>query len=181
MRPRLILLAILALPFVARTSGAEELKVGDAAPQFTAKTQDGTDFDLASRKGQWTVLYFYPKAGTPGCTKQACAFRDSITLIREEGAEVYGISTDTVESQAAFHKEHQLAFTLLADPDGVVTEKYGAKMPMMTLAKRWTFIVDPTLTIRQVQHDVDPAMDAQRVAAEIARLKGAAATAAPPS
>jgi peroxiredoxin Q/BCP len=101
-----------------------------------------------------------PKAGTPGCTKQASAFRDGITVIRSEGADVYGISTDTVEAQAAFHKEHQLAFTLLADPDGTVTNAYGAKMPLLTMSRRWTFIIDPALTIRQVQHDVDPALDA---------------------
>ena len=107
-------------------------------------------------------------AGTPGCTKQADAFRDNIKAIRDQGAEVYGISTDSVEAQADFHKEQQLVFILLADPDGVVTEQYGQRRcRCCTLAKRWTFIIGPDLTIRQVQHDVDPTMDAQRVAAEI--------------
>lgn len=176
MRSTLLALTLLAfLPFAASGSAAE-LQAGDPAPAFTAKTQDGSEFSLVSRKGQWTVLYFYPKAGTPGCTKQACAFRDSIKVIRAEGAEVYGISTDDVEAQAAFHKQHHLAFTLLADPEGTVTEAYGAKMPLLTISKRWTFIIDPTLTVRQVQHDVDPAQDAQRVAAEIASLKRAAGT-----
>jgi peroxiredoxin Q/BCP len=178
MRTICFAVVLAALIAVAPTAGADELQPGQAAPLFTAKTQDGTEFDLASRKGAWTVLYFYPRAGTPGCTKQACGFRDSIALIRDEGAEVYGISTDTVESQAAFHKEEQLGFTLLADPDGVVTKKYGAKMPLLTMARRWTFIIDPTLTIRQVQRDVDPALDAKRVATEIARLK-ASGTPAP--
>jgi len=176
----LLAMALLGLTAGTRATAADELQAGQAAPLFTAKTQDGADFDLASRKGQWTVLYFYPKAGTPGCTKQACAFRDNLALIRDEGAEVYGISTDTVESQAAFHKEEQLGFTLLADPDGVVTEKYGAKMPLVTYAKRWTFIIDPALTIRQIQRDVDPSQDARRVAAEIARLKGSAVATPPP-
>lgn len=171
MRTLLIAAAVLAAVPVASVCAAVELKPGDPAPLFTAKTQDGSDFSLESRKGQWTVLFFYPKAGTPGCTKQACAFRDSINVIRAEGAEVYGISTDDVEAQAAFHKEHNLAFPLLADPEGTVTELYGAKMPLITIAKRWTFIIDPTLTIRQVQHDVDPPKDADRVAAEIKRLK----------
>jgi len=164
--------AALSVALLAAPAGAVELKAGDAAPLFTAKSHDGAEFDLASRKGQWTVLFFYPKADTPGCTAQACAFRDSIKVIRAEGAEVYGISTDTVESQAAFHEKHRLAFPLLADPDGAVTKAYGAKMPVMTMSKRWTFLIDPTLTIRQVERDVDPAMDAQRVAGEIARLKG---------
>jgi peroxiredoxin Q/BCP len=168
--------ALLALSSLAPAADAAELEAGQPAPRFTAKTQDGTDFDLASRTGKWTVLYFYPKAGTPGCTKEASAFRDNIALIRDQGADVLGISTDTVESQAAFHKEQQLVFTLLADPDGAVTEQYGAKMPILTMAKRWTFIIDPTLTIRLVERDVDPAMDAQRVASEIARLKDTSAT-----
>jgi len=179
MRSILLTVAVLVLGLASAGAGAE-LKAGDPAPLFTAKTQDGGVFSLASQKGQWTVLFFYPRAGTPGCTKQACAFRDSIKVIRDEGAEVYGISTDSVEDQAAFHKEHHLAFPLLADPDGTVTEAYGAKMPLLTMSKRWTFIIDPTLTIRQVQRDVDPAQDAQRVAAELARLKQAAQPTPPP-
>jgi peroxiredoxin Q/BCP len=168
-----ILLVGGALVCAPMSRAATELKPGDAAPLFTAQTQGGETFDLASRRGQWTVLFFYPKAGTPGCTKQVCAFRDSVRTIRAAGAEVYGISADTVEAQAAFHKEHQLAFTLLADPDGTVIAAYGTKMPLLPMSKRWTFIIDPELKIRQVQHDVDPALDAQRVAAEIARLKNA--------
>ena len=179
MRLSFVVVSLVALTAAARAACAAELQAGQPAPLFTAKTQDGIGFDLASRKGQWTVLYFFPKAGTPGCTKQACAFRDNIALIRDQGADVYGISTDTVESQAAFHKEQQLPFTLLADPDGAVTEKYGAKMPLLTMAKRWTFIIDPTLTIQLVERDVDPAKDAQRVAGEIAHLKSGAPPSAP--
>ena len=171
---RALFAIVLPVMLLVSPALAVELKPGDAAPLFTAKTQDGGDFRLEDRKGQWTVLYFYPKAGTPGCTKQACAFRDGIGAIRAEGADVFGISTDTVESQAAFHREEHLAFTLLADPEGTVTKAYGAKMPILTMSKRWTFIIDPTLTVRQVQHDVDPSEDAKRVAAEIARLKGGA-------
>jgi thioredoxin-dependent peroxiredoxin len=163
--------AIVCVALAGAGPALAELKAGDAAPLFTAKTQNGEVFDLASRKGQWTVLYFYPKAGTPGCTKQACAFRDGIKPIREEGAEVYGISADTVEAQAAFHQEHHLGFTLLADPDATVINAYGAKMLLLSMAKRWTFIIGPDLTIRQVERDVDPALDAQRVAASIASLK----------
>ena len=172
---RALFATVLPVVLLFASAHAAELKAGDPAPLFTAKTHDGKDFALKDRKGQWTVLYFYPKAGTPGCTKQACAFRDGIAAIRAEGADVFGISTDTVESQAEFHRDEHLSFTLLADPEGEVTNAYGAKMPILTMSKRWTFIIDPTLTIRQVQHDVDPAEDAQRVAAEIARLKGGAA------
>ncbi|MGE3497667.1 MAG: peroxiredoxin [Candidatus Binatia bacterium] len=161
----------IALFTPASTRAAVELKPGEAAPLFTAKTHSGEDFDLASRKGQWTVLFFYPKAGTPGCTKQVCAFRDSVEAIRAQGAEVFGISADSVSDQAAFHKAHQLGFTLLADPSGAVVQAYGARMPNGNMARRWTFIIDPELKIRHVERDVDPALDAQRVSAQIARLK----------
>lgn len=167
-------LAACLIVLLAAVAAAEpELEPGAAAPLFTAKTHTGADFDLAARKGQWTVLYFYPKAGTSGCTKQADAFRDNIEVIRGAGAEVYGISTDTVEDQATFHEAEHLDFTLLADPDGKVTTAYGAKMPLLTMSKRWTFIIGPDLTIRNVDRDVDPSKDAQRVASEIARLKSA--------
>lgn len=156
---------------LATAAAATELEPGDKAPRFTAKTHTGEDFDLAAREGQWTVLFFYPRAGTPGCTKQVCAFRDSIEKIRAEGAEVYGISTDDVEAQAKFHAEHRLGFPLLADPQGTVTNAYGAKMPLLTMSRRWTFIIGPELKIRHIDRDVDPAVDAERVAAAIARLK----------
>lgn len=148
-----------------------ELKVNDLAPVFTAITHTGSAFDLNSRKGKWTVLYFYPKAGTPGCTAQACAFRDSIGKIRLLDAEVYGISADSVAEQAAFHKQHNLNFMLLADPDDKIVNLYGAKMPLVKFSKRWTFIVGPDLKIKNVMKDVDPVLDSARVAKEITELK----------
>ncbi|MGZ4998804.1 MAG: peroxiredoxin [Methylomonas sp.] len=159
------------LPFVVSTH-ADALTVGQPAPQFQLKSQDGREVSLASRRNQgWTVLYFYPKAGTPGCTTQACAYRDAIRAIRNQNAEVYGISTDEVQDLLDFHRKHHLSFTLLSDPDARVAEDYGVKMPVLTLAKRWTFIIDPALTIRQIDDDVDPALDAQRVAEALKRLQ----------
>jgi len=159
------------LPFVA-TAQAETLQVGQAAPTFQLQAQDGNQVSLAERKDKgWTVLYFYPKAGTPGCTKQACAFRDAIKTIRDQNAEVYGISTDEVKSLLSFHEKHKLTFTLLADPDAKITEAYGVKMPVVSIAKRWTFIIDPALIIRQIDNDVDPALDAQKVAESLKRLQ----------
>ena len=162
------------LLFFSLFSFAEDLKLNDTAPTFSAQAQDNTTFDLASRKGKWTVLYFYPKAGTPGCTKQACAFRDSINKIRDQGADVFGISADTVEAQAGFHKEHHLNFNLLADPDAKVIKLYGAKMMLLNMSNRWTFILDPDLKIKNILKDVDPVLDADRVAKEISNLKAAA-------
>jgi peroxiredoxin Q/BCP len=166
----LVFSALGALLF-AHSASAAELKLKDPAPLFTAKTHEGKDFDLSSRKGQWTVLYFYPKAGTPGCTKQACAFRDNIEKIRAQGAEVYGISSDTVEAQAGFHKEHHLNFPLLADPDSAVIKQYGTKMAVVGMSKRWTFIIDPDLKIQVIAKDVDPVVDSEKIASQIAELK----------
>jgi peroxiredoxin Q/BCP len=163
----------------ASITHAANIKVGDNAPLFKVKKQDGSDFDLASRKGSWTVLYFYPKAGTPGCTKQACAFRDNIKKVRAAGAEVYGISSDTVAAQAAFHKEHKLSFDLLADPEDKALGAYGTKIMGLSFSKRWTFIIDPELKIRSIDKDVDPALDAVRVAAKVTELRAASVPSAP--
>ncbi|MEO5668090.1 MAG: peroxiredoxin [Bdellovibrionota bacterium] len=164
-------LLVLVSALAANPVEAETLKVGDAAPSFTAKTHEGKDFDLKSRSGKWTVLYFYPKANTPGCTTQACAFRDNIKKVRSQGAEVFGISTDNVKDQAAFHDEHHLNFDLLADSDAKVSNLYGTKMWGIKMSQRWTFVINPQLKIGAIEKDVDPVMDADRVAKTIEELK----------
>lgn len=150
---------------------AQEVKVGEPAKKFKVSTDEGKEFNLESRKGKWTVLYFYPKAETPGCTKQACAFRDSLKSIRALGAEVFGISVNSVKEQADFKKNHNLNFTLLADEKGEVTKLYGTKMLGLNLSKRWTFIIDPELKIVDINTDVDPVMDAKQVAEKIKKLQ----------
>ncbi|MDO9183194.1 MAG: peroxiredoxin [Bacteriovorax sp.] len=150
---------------------AADLAVDSAAPIFKLQTHKGTEFNLESRRGKWSVLYFYPKAETPGCTKQACAFRDSIKKIRALDADVFGISSDNVADQAAFHKNHNLNFILLADDKSEVAKLYGSKMLVLSMSKRWTFIIDPDLKIRSIDKDVDPVVDAEKVAAKIAELK----------
>jgi len=151
-------------------SSAAELKVGMAAPLFQTVTNTGEKFELKDRKGEWTVLYFYPKDDTPGCTKQACAFRDSIDVLRKESSEVFGVSKDTMESHQKFVEKYHLNFPLLADPEGKIIKMYGVS-GLLGFAKRWTFIIDPNLTIRAIQTDVDPASNAQAVAEEIQKLK----------
>jgi len=150
---------------------AKELDMGEEAPKFSLKNQDGQEFKLESREGHWTVLYFYPKADTPGCTKQACAFRDNIDKIRALGAEVYGISVNTVKDQSLFHKKYGLKFDLLADEAGQVTRLYGAKMPILTIAKRWTFLIDPKLRIRSIDKTVDPVKDPSHVVEKLMALQ----------
>ena len=158
--------------FVAEKSFASDLKTGDMAPAVSLKNHEGYSFSLQERKGKgWTILYFYPKAGTPGCTKQACAFRDAADDIKKQNAEVFGVSTDTVEKQSAFHKEHKLSFQLLADPDGKAADAYGVKIPVVKLAKRWTFIIDPELKIRHINDKVDPLLDAKQMIAVLKSLQ----------
>jgi len=164
-------LALSWLPFISSAT-ADQISIGQQVADFSLQSDSGSEFKLSSRLGKgWTVLYFYPKAGTPGCTAQACAFRDSIEVIRKQNAEVYGISTDSVAALSAFREKHKLNFTLLADPDAKVTEAFGVKMPVLTMAKRWTFIIDPNLQLRWIDDDVDPALDAQRVAQRLQTLQ----------
>lgn len=145
--------------------------VGSPAPAVALKTHDGTDFTLESRRGKgWTVLYFYPKADTPGCTKQACTFRDGLKNLQAMGVEVYGISSDGVESLKKFHEKYHLNFTLLADPQAKVIEAYGAKTSFLNFAKRWTFLVDPDLVVRHVEKNVDPVKDAPQMTALVKKL-----------
>ncbi len=154
--------------FISSMTWGAELKVGDKAPTFKLKTQAGQNFDLNERKGLWTVLYFYPKADTPGCTKQACAFRDNLSQVKELGAEVFGISVNTQEEQKKFHEKHKLNFTLLADADGKVGERYGAKTSEARMSRRWTFIIGPQLDVMDIDRDVDPVSNPERV---VTRLK----------
>ena len=167
---RTVVMTALLLGFFGSGLGSD-LKVGDPAPRINLKTDEGTDFDLHSRKGRWTVLYFYPKAETPGCTKQACAFRDSISQIRMFGAELFGVSSDGLEALKKFKANHNLNFTLLADPGLDAIKRYGTKLPLLRMSKRWTFIIDPDLRIRAIEKDVDPVLDAKRVAEMLKELK----------
>ena len=161
-----LLVGFVAAPF----SSKAQVKVGDTAPDFKTKTHTGEDFHLADRKGHWTVLFFYPKADTPGCTKQSCAFRDNIEHMRNQGAEVFGISADSVEKQKSFHEKHHLGFTLLADPQSEIIKSFGTKMPGLKMSKRWTFLLDPDLKIAAIEKNVDPLLDAQRVAKQLKEL-----------
>lgn len=158
------------MAFVA-TASAADLSVGDRAPSFEVQNHEGKSFRLEQQKGRWTVLYFYPKAETPGCTRQAATFRDQLKSIQGQGADVIGISQDSVSAQAAFHQHLNLNFPLLADEKGEVIALYGTKMPIVSLSKRWTFVIDPELKIRNIQKDVDPEKDGEKMAGLIRDLK----------
>lgn len=169
----LVVFCMVTIAGVAHAASTN-LKAGDEAPSFTLPDQDGKSFNLADRKGKgWTVLYFYPKADTPGCTKQACGFRDAIKEIRAKNAEIYGVSVDSIADQKKFHEKHKINFPLLCDENGDVAGKFGVKMPVIGIAKRWTFVIDPELRIRNIDKDVDPAMDAKKTAKLLETLQGA--------
>jgi len=138
------------------------LEAGDRAPAFTLPDQDGNKVKLTELKGETVVLYFYPRADTPGCTTQACGVRDRGTDYERAGIRVIGISPDTVEAQRKFADKFDLKFTLLADADHAVAEKYGAWVEKSMYGRKYwgvarsTFIVDPKGKIAKVFPKVSP-------------------------
>jgi peroxiredoxin Q/BCP len=138
------------------------IEQGQTAPQFTLPDQDGNPVSLADFKGQTVVLYFYPKADTPGCTTQACGLRDSISDFNDIGVTVLGISPDPVKAVKKFHEGQGLNFTLLADEDHAVCDLYGTWVEKSMYgrtywgAQRSTFIIDPDGKVAKVFPKVSP-------------------------
>ncbi len=165
------LLTLFALAAVAR---AEVPAIGSAAPGFTLPDQNGAPRRLAEWSGRWVVLYFYPKDDTPGCTTEACSFRDDISLISALGAQVVGISVDDTASHKAFAEKHRLPFPLLSDASAAVARQYGALSDwlVMKVAKRYTFIIDPADRIAKVYLSVDPSRHSQEIVADLKLLQG---------
>ena len=130
---------------------ASSVKVGDKAPDFTLPAQSGEPVRLQDRLGERViVLYFYPKDNTPGCTAEACAFRDSHEVFTDAGAEVIGVSSDPVDKHAAFAGRHNLPFTLLSDRGGQIRKRYGVPAVLGLLPGRVTYVIDRQGTVRQV-------------------------------
>jgi len=145
---------------------------GDAAPDFNlpdAKLQTHT---LADYSGKWLVLYFYPKNDTPGCTKEACAFRDDLFQIEKLNARVVGISVDDTDSHAKFAKKYNLPFPLLADKEGKVADSYGALtiLGIIKIAKRYTYLIDPEGKIAKVYLSVDTSRHSQEIIDDLKKL-----------
>jgi thioredoxin-dependent peroxiredoxin len=130
---------------------ARGIQAGDEAPDFTLPSQAGEPVRLNDRLGERIiVLYFYPRDETRGCTAEACAFRDSHEVFAEAGAEVIGVSSDSVDRHAAFADHHKLPFTLLSDKDGQVRKSYGVPAALGLLPGRVTYVIDRTGTVRHV-------------------------------
>ena len=142
-----------------------EIKVGEKALNFTLLDQNNTSHTLSDYQGQWVVLYFYPKDDSPGCTTQACDFRDAVERIISSKALVFGLSVDSVESHKAFSEKFNLPFSLLSDESGEVSEAYESlrNFYVFKLSKRNTFIVDPAGNIAKIYLSVDPSTHAKMV------------------
>src|SRR5438105_554814 len=146
-----------------------KLKEGDKAPEFTATTNEGAKVSLSDFKGKNVILYFYPRDNTPGCTKEACAFRDDFAEFKKKGAVVLGVSTDSQKAHAKFVEKYKLPFTLLADEDKSIVKAYGVwgmKTFMgMTLpaTRRVTFLIGPEGRIKKLWPKVKPTEHATEV------------------
>ncbi len=145
------------------------LKTGDKAPAFTANDQNGNPVKLTDFKGKKVVIYFYPKDDTPGCTKEACNFRDNFNLLKKKGIEVIGISTDSVKSHGKFADKYELPFTLVADEDKTIVAAYGVWGEKKFMGKtymgtsRTTFIINEKGIIEHIITKVDTTNSTEQV------------------
>jgi len=152
------------------------LTLGDLIPDVSLLNESGVSVNLRSLQGSYVVLYTYPKNNTPGCTAEACSFRDSSAEISQAGAKIYGISGDSVASHAKFKAKHQLNFTLLSDPEHKVLQALGAWGEKMSFGKkrigiiRQTFLFDPQGILIQIWPKVSPQEHGAEIAAYLSSL-----------
>lgn len=146
-------------------------EVGKSAPALRLNDQTGKIVMLGGKTKNWSVLAFYPKAMTPGCTSEVCSMRDSFETLTTVGADIYGISLDSVQDQAKFVEKHGLTFPLLSDPDGSVAVKYGVLDPSGQYTKRVTFVIDDQGVLRKVIDQVDVKTHGEDLAALIEELR----------
>ncbi|MDK9713536.1 MAG: peroxiredoxin [Sulfuritalea sp.] len=172
------LVAVLSsLLVLGGAANAEVPAVGTVAPGFSLSDQNGATRRLAEWRGRWVVLYFYPKDDTPGCTAEACAFRDDLAQLTALGAQVVGVSVDDTASHRAFAAKYSLPFPLLSDATAEVARQYGALSDwlVMKLAKRYTFLIDPAGRIAKVYQSVDTSRHSAEIVADLKLLQGRAA------
>ena len=161
--------------FAAATTvawGSEVPAVGTLAPAFSLNDQNGREVTLDDLRGKWLVLYFYPKNDTPGCTEEACSFRDDMAQLTALGAQVVGVSIAETASNADFAKKYHLPFPLLADKEGSVAKRYGAYADWMVIryARRYTFLVDTQGKIAKTYLKVDTSKHSGEIIADLKQL-----------
>ena len=174
MKSRFLMMTLIAtlLTVAAPAVAGDNPEPGSPAPDFRLQDQNGEWHALADYRGQWLAVYFYPKDDTPGCTTEACNFRDNIYAFRAIGANVVGVSLDDVASHKAFAEKYSLPFILLADTDGEMARDYGVlrDWKLVQIAARESFIVNPDGIIVKHYEDVDPDTHTDEVLAELERL-----------
>lgn len=170
MHRRLLLSSVFCLSLGMGCASASLLAVGAKAPDLAGRDAAGQVVRLSQLNGKLAVVYFYPKDETPGCTKEACAFRDSYARFAANNVVIFGVSRDSEASHLKFRKEHELPFVLVADESGAVQHAYGVPTRYLVLAARMTFLVDAKGRIAHVWPDVDPALHADQVLAAVKAL-----------
>jgi peroxiredoxin Q/BCP len=160
-----VLLWALLLPALASAAPA----TGAPAPGFRLQDQHDAWVSLADQQGKWLVVYFYPMDETPGCTTEACEFRDNIFAFRKLGVNVLGISVQDVASKKEFAAKHSLPFSVLADTDKSVARAYGV-LSILGFARRETFVIDPQGRIARHYADVDPKQHSKQLLADLQAL-----------
>ncbi|MFJ3665928.1 thioredoxin-dependent thiol peroxidase [Streptomyces sp. NPDC090106] len=148
---------------------SERLQTGDVAPAFTLPDADGSDVSLSDHKGRKVIVYFYPAALTPGCTKQACDFTDNLELLTGAGYDVIGISPDQPEKLAKFREKENLGITLLADPEKTVTEAYGAYGEKKNYGKTYMGVIRSTIVVDE-EGKVERALYNVRATGHVAKI-----------
>ena len=167
-----VLIIILLVPrLLSRSAAPSE---GSVAPDFTLTSQEGSSVSLSQYRGDWVVLYFYPKDQTPGCTREAHNFQADQRKYAERNAVVLGVSLDSADSHKKFCAKEGLNFKLLADTQHKVTSQYGSltNLGVVKFAARHTFIIDPHGRIAKAYMSVDPARHSEEVLAALAQLQG---------
>ena len=161
-----ILAAVVVLVLMPKAKAAPQ--IGDEAPYFRLQDQNFQWHTLEDYKGRWVVLYFYPKADTPGCTTEACEFRDNIFAFDEFDAQILGVSTDNVASQSEFAEKYHLPFPLLSDAEKIVARSYDVMG--MVFASRQSFIIDPEGNVAKHYESVNPSTHTQEVIEDLRAL-----------
>ncbi len=146
-------------------------EIGQPAPDFVGITDENTELRLSDLKGNIVVLFFYPRAYSPGCTKEVCSFRDNKTRLVGMGVKVVGVSTDSVKRQAGFKAKHGFEYPLLADADKKIVELYGVKRAIIGFANRVTFLIDREGILRYVWPKVKVSSHVDEVISKIEELK----------
>ena len=169
----LIGIAIVFYLLRANVMAAPILKIGDDAPTFALPDSQGNQVNLTDYKGKWLVLYFYPKDDTPGCTSEACHFRDDFKFLESLGAKVVGVSIDDSFSHKKFAEKYNLPFPLLSDSSGEIASRYGAlnNFLVIKLAKRYTYLINPQGKIAKIYLSIDTSKHSQEIIEDLKTLK----------